>query len=60
MVTHELSEIIPEIKRVILMDGGRIVMDGNKEDVLTSENLSALFKEKVHVSCSDGIYTAYC
>lgn len=60
MVTHELSEIIPEIKRVILMDGGRIVMDGSKEDVLTSGNLSALFKEKVHVSCSDGIYTAYC
>ncbi len=60
MVTHELSEIIPEIKRVILMKNGRIVMDGKKEDVLTEDNLSALFMEKVYVSEHNGIYNAYC
>ena len=60
MVTHELSEIIPEIKRVVLMKNGRIVMDGKKEDVLTEDNLSALFMEKVYVSEHNGIYNAYC
>ncbi len=60
MVTHELSEILPEIKRVLLMKEGKIVMDGKKEEVLTEENLSALFFDHVHVSRSGDIYTAYC
>lgn len=60
MVTHELSEILPEIKRVILMKDAQIVADGNKEDMLTEERLSALFGERVYVSQSGDIYNAYC
>lgn len=60
MVTHELSEIIPEIRRVMLMKNGKIVMDGKKEEVLREDTLSDLFEEKVHVSRSGEIYTAYC
>jgi len=42
-VTHHVSEIIPEIERVVLMQRGRIVADGAKSEVLTSKRLSALF-----------------
>lgn len=60
MVTHELNEILPEIKRVLLMKDGMVIMDGRKEDVLTEENLSLLFGERVHLSRSGEIYSAYC
>ena len=43
LVTHHVSEIIPEIERVILLRDGRIVADGAKASVLTSEKMSALF-----------------
>ena len=60
MVTHELSEILPSIRRVVLMKDGAIVMDGKKEECLTEPVLSDLFGRKVHVAVSDGIYTAFC
>jgi iron complex transport system ATP-binding protein len=43
LVTHHVAEIIPEIKRVVLMQRGRVVADGPKTEVLTSERLSSLF-----------------
>ena len=60
MVTHELSEILPDIRRIILMKNGRIVKDGTKEECLTEKTLSALFERKVNIAVSDGIYTAFC
>lgn len=60
MVTHELSEILPSIQRIILMKDGRIVKDGSKEECLTEPVLSELFGRSVHVAASDGIYTAFC
>ena len=43
LVTHHVSEIIPEIERVVMLRQGRVFDDGPKEEVLTSERLSALF-----------------
>jgi iron complex transport system ATP-binding protein len=43
LVTHHIADVIPEIERVILMKGGRIVGDGPKAQMLTSEQLSRLF-----------------
>jgi iron complex transport system ATP-binding protein len=43
LVTHHLEDIIPEIERVVILKEGRIVRDGPKQDVLTSEELSRLF-----------------
>src|SRR6202158_5750312 len=43
LVTHHVSEIIPEIERVVLLQRGRVLADGAKEKVLTSEQLSTLF-----------------
>ena len=47
LVTHHVDEIIPEIARVILLRGGRIVCDGAKADVLTATNLSHAFDAPV-------------
>ena len=60
MVTHELSEIIPAIDRIILMKDGKIVMDGTKEEMLREDVLSDLYSRPVHVAEADGIYTAFC
>lgn len=60
MVTHELSEITPEVDRILLMKDGRIVMDGSKEACLRSDIFSDLYERKVHVAERDGIYTAFC
>jgi len=49
LVTHHVPEIIPEIERVVLLQRGRVLADGAKEKVLTSEQLSALFGAQVRV-----------
>ncbi len=49
LVTHHISDLIPEIERVILMKNGRIVADGPKRNVLTSPALSRLFGAKLRV-----------
>lgn len=60
MVTHELSEIIQTIDRIILMKDGKIVMEGSKEKTLKEDILSDLYSRKVHIAEVDGIYTAFC
>jgi len=57
-VTHNLSDIIPEIKRVILMKNGQFYQDGTKEAVLNSENISKLFEASVEIKRKDGYYYA--
>ncbi len=56
MVTHHLQDIIPEIGRVIMISDGRLFRDGNKEEVLTEENLSELFRMPVEISRRNGYY----
>ena len=49
LVTHHLGDILPEIERVILMSGGRIVGDGSRAELLTEPKLSALFNTSVRI-----------
>jgi len=56
LVTHHLSEIIPEIERVVLLKDGRIFRDGAKEEILQARILSELFEMKVDVARRDGYY----
>jgi len=56
LVTHHLHEIPPEIERVVLLKEGRIVSDGAKADVLTSESLSGLFDYPLQVMTVNGYY----
>ena len=56
LVTHDLTDIIPEIKRVVLLKEGHIFKDGAKEEVLTSETISSLFGVPFEVVRRDGYY----
>jgi iron complex transport system ATP-binding protein len=59
LVTHHVSEIIPEIERVILLQGGRILADGAKENVLNEERLRELFGVEVRLHRQDGFFHLY-
>jgi iron complex transport system ATP-binding protein len=59
LVTHHVSEIIPEIARVVLLREGRIVADGPKQEMLTSESLSSLFGADIQIARRDGYYSAF-
>jgi iron complex transport system ATP-binding protein len=59
LVTHHVSEIIPEIDRVVLLREGRMVADGPKQTILTSERLSALFGANIEIARRDGYYFAF-
>jgi iron complex transport system ATP-binding protein len=56
LVTHHLSDLIPEIDRVILMRKGRILADGPKEQILTADSLGNLFGIDVELARRDGYY----
>jgi iron complex transport system ATP-binding protein len=56
LVTHHVSEIIPEIERVILLREGRVVEDGPKDRVLTEARLEALFGVPVRLTRDDGYF----
>jgi len=58
LVTHNLSDIIPEIQRVILMKKGRLYKDGPKESILTHENMTKLFEAHIEIKRKDGYYYA--
>ncbi|MGE4452954.1 MAG: ABC transporter ATP-binding protein [Sphaerochaeta sp.] len=60
LATHELSEIIPAIKRVVVMQHGTIVADGPKEQILQEDLLSQVYGVKVFVDERDGLYSAWC
>jgi len=59
MVTHHLSDLIPEIERVILMTQGSIVADGPTRDVLTAAQLSSLFGRPLELLERDGHYNLW-
>jgi iron complex transport system ATP-binding protein len=56
LVTHAIEEVIPEIRRVILLRDGRVFRDGPKKDVLNAANLSELYRMKVRVDEEGGYY----
>jgi len=58
IVTHNLSDIIPEISRVILMKKGRFFKDGPKAKILTDKNMSRLFQTPVKIKKAQGYYYA--
>jgi iron complex transport system ATP-binding protein len=56
LVTHELADIVPEIQRVVLMNRGRVVADGPKEEILQVGRLAELFGVSVELARRDGHY----
>jgi iron complex transport system ATP-binding protein len=59
MVTHHLSDLIPEIDRVVLIDRGRIVADGPKREILVASKLSELFGLPLELTERDGYYNLW-
>jgi iron complex transport system ATP-binding protein len=60
LVTHDLSEIIGEIGRVVVMKQGRILADGAKRDILTEQLLSEAYGTRVFLSEREGRFNAWC
>ena len=56
MVTHHLPDIIPEMRRVVLIRDGRIYRDGPKQELLEPATLSGLFGFAVEVLERGGYY----
>jgi iron complex transport system ATP-binding protein len=59
LITQNLQDIIPEITRVILMRKGRFYKDGPKAKILTSANISRLFKTPVRIRKENDYYYAH-
>jgi iron complex transport system ATP-binding protein len=59
LVTHHVSEIIPEIDRIILLRDGQILADGPKREVLTERLLGDLFGVHVRIHAHDGEFHIY-
>ena len=59
LVTHHVSEIFPEMERVVLLREGRILADGPKSSVLTGEHLSKLFGVPIRLGEHDGFFHLY-
>jgi len=57
-VTHHLHEIPPEIDRIVMMKQGRIVVDGPKQKMMTSDRISTLYDVPVRLIETDGWYQA--
>lgn len=55
LVTHHLSDIIPEIHRVIMMKNGLIFADGAKKELLTAPMLERLFGVTVSIIEQEGV-----
>ncbi|MEQ4489804.1 MAG: ATP-binding cassette domain-containing protein [Dehalococcoides mccartyi] len=59
LVTHNLSDIIPEINRVVMLKDGIIFRDGVKTEILTEANFAELFGFEVNLLSKDGFYHIY-
>jgi iron complex transport system ATP-binding protein len=58
MVTHDPSDIIPEMRRVVLMKNGRVIRDGGLA-LLNPKDLSSLYDVPVKVERIEGRYIAW-
>jgi iron complex transport system ATP-binding protein len=59
LVTHHIEEIIPEIERVVMLRGGKILADGPRAELLRDAPLSGLFGGPIHVVDQAGRLSAF-
>lgn len=55
-ITHNVSDIMPEFDRVVMLQDAHIVADGPKEEVLTTQKLRHLFGVPITLVETDGRY----
>jgi iron complex transport system ATP-binding protein len=56
LTTHHVDEIIPEINRVVLLQAGKVVADGDKRSLLNSETISELYGLPLQLTEQNGWY----
>ena len=56
LVTHDVTEIIPEITHAALIYNKTIYKQGKKEDILTSANLSEIFEADIDLQQENNRY----
>lgn len=59
LVTHHIEEIIPEIERVVMLRGGKILADGPRAELLRDGPLSELFGGPIRVVDQAGRLSAF-
>jgi iron complex transport system ATP-binding protein len=59
LITHHVSDIIPEIDRILMMKDGRIVSDGPRSQLLNEQRLGDLFRTEVRLTERDGFHHAW-
>jgi iron complex transport system ATP-binding protein len=59
MITHHIADILPEIDRMVMMNDGRIVADGSKQELLTASQLGRLFGREIELIERDGYWNAW-
>ena len=59
LITHQVADILPDMRRVVKMKEGRIVADGAKEELLTAERLRELFGREIWLAERDGVLFAW-
>ncbi|MCV6964204.1 iron ABC transporter ATP-binding protein [Mycobacterium intermedium] len=58
LVTHHVEEVPPGFTHCLLLSEGQVVASGLLPDVLTAENLSAAFGQRIALEVVDGRYFA--
>jgi iron complex transport system ATP-binding protein len=58
LVTHHVEEVPPGFSHGLLLSEGKVVAAGLLSDVLTAENLSAAFGQRIALEIVDGRYFA--
>jgi iron complex transport system ATP-binding protein len=58
LVTHHIHEIPPEVSRVVFLQSGRVVAEGKKREILTSESLTSLFDTPIRLVEANGFFQA--
>lgn len=56
LVTHHVSDIVPEVTRIVTLRDGRIFGDGTKAAMLADRPMSELFGVPAHLQERDGWY----
>jgi iron complex transport system ATP-binding protein len=59
LITHQVADIIPEMRRVLMMRDGRIAADGTREELLNAARLTELFATEVRLTEHDGFFHAF-
>ena len=59
LVTHHIEEIFEEIFKAVLIKDGRVYAHGDKDEVLSSANLSTIFNTSLEVCKERGRYSLH-